>query len=126
MCLFPLHDRPKVAKKDIVCYKIVQKSSTKKNEMISMYQKFEYKLNVLYTSDLDIPIIDDNCLVAVINKGIHAYEEKRALNNELIYIRAFIIDALPIKCIIPKGSLYYKGANDEIVSNQMILVEILN
>ena len=57
MCLFINHLEPKIADKDIVCYKLVERTKIK-GIYKSKYQEFEYVIRQLYTNYFDIKYID--------------------------------------------------------------------
>ena len=99
---------PKVATKDIICWKTFNPG------LISVIQLYAYRVNHKYKIR-NWPVIDCNS----IDEGFHSYINKKdAINFE--YPNNQIR-----KCIIPKGSLYYKN-NDwhDYVSNQIIILSL--
>jgi len=147
MCLITEQKKAKIAEEDITVYKEVIIGDEK---CMSPIHGFEYKFNKLYTSatlrpksiiglrfadDFSIHdirtgvyyfsdkkvniaggevVIDNKCCdYVVISKGFHAYtnfERDKDIN---------------VKCIIPKGSEYFEDATGLIVSNQIIIKEII-
>ena len=115
MCLTATHRRVKIAKEDIVCYKLLD------SKLKSPFKGFKYKLNKLTVSNLDIPDEDKD-----IYKGLHAYQNISSANSDIKGIRLFFgIITDVYKAIIPKGSRYYLGKHNDIVSNQMIIKELI-
>ena len=53
MCLFTNQLKPKIADKDIICYKMVERTKIK-GVYKSSFQGFEYIIRQLYTNNLDI------------------------------------------------------------------------
>ena len=127
MCLFINHLEPKIADKDIVCYKLVKRTKIK-GVYESNYLKFEYIIGQLYTNYFDIKYAD--MLIKrrysrfAIEEGMfHSYSSR-------IYP---ILDSLPncalLKCIIPKGAYYFKGYYGNYpsyASSQIKILEEIN
>ena len=131
--------KAKIAKKDITVYK---KLNLYSDEITSEVRKFEYKIGKEYTTVLtpkpiaglsegiDFAIYDcavneaypgiyfsygvipSNVNLNVISEGFHAF--KREDGNPYNTI-----------CTIPKGSKYFEDATGLIVSNQIIIKEII-
>ena len=57
MCLVINHLEPKIADKDIICYKLVKRTKIK-GVYKSSFQGFEYIIRQLYTNYFDIKYID--------------------------------------------------------------------
>ena len=117
MCLLTNNLHKYIAEKDIVCYKIVYLQG---KEIISFWYDFIYELNRKYTTQVlqPIPAPYDNIRI---EKGFHSY---RNLDTAKGDIWLSLMESLTIvKCIVPKGSEYYIN-NKEMVSNQIIIVEI--
>lgn len=123
MCLYSKTNKPKIAQQDIVCYKLVQKH---KYHFSPYYysDKAKYKFGELYKIDDDLFMnsIDRNNYWFLINIGFHSYVNIRIsdkLNPESKH-------SCYIKCIIPKGSLYFEETNncDDLIfycSNQLYI-----
>ena len=121
-----------VAKKDITCYKIVKKKNYggcyMYEALIMMF--FIYKLNIIYSTMITMTHTPyTNRLV--VNNGFHSFRTIQGLKKEAEYILMYhnsgiLTDAVIVKCIIPKGSLYYVGHNDNYtpnyVSNQIVIL----
>ena len=106
MCLFINHLEPKIADKDIVCYKLVERTKIK-GIYKSKYQEFEYVIRQLYTNYFDIKYVDmlikRRYNLSAIEEGMfHSYEN---------YLSAITIlpNLVVLKCIIPKGTYYFEG-----------------
>ena len=127
MCLSINHLEPKIADKDIVCYKLVERTKIKgiyKSHLL----EFEYIIRRLYTNYFDIKYAD--MLIKrrysrfAIEEGMfHSYSSR-------IYP---ILDSLPncalLKCIIPKGAYYFKGYYGNYpsyASSQIKILEEIN
>ena len=108
MCLILTQLKPKIADKDIVCYKLVKRTEIK-GIYKSSFQRFEYVIRQLYTNNIDIEFIDKfiyyrNCVWYFIEEGMfHSYANysHAALNHAP--------DEFIVKCIIPKGAYYFEG-----------------
>ena len=57
MCLVTAQLKPKIADKDIICYKLVKRTKIK-GIYKSSFQGFEYIIRQLYTNNLDIRFVD--------------------------------------------------------------------
>ena len=109
MCLFINHLEPKIADKDIVCYKLVKRTKVK-GVYKSNIQKFEYIIRQLYTNNIKIEfsyklIKPETIFGYFIEEGMfHSYASN---------LYPIILSPLPwcalLKCIIPKGAYYFEG-----------------
>lgn len=115
-----------IAKKDIVCWKLVQ--VTKRGVLRGYYRsKFRYILNKVYNTRFgfeDGYDYDYKC----IHKGFHSYQKKKDLLREewgysFIFLKEYEYTKL-VKCVIPKGTKYYKNTN-QYVSKSIKLVKII-
>ena len=117
MCLLTNNLHKYIAEKDIVCYKIVYLQGKK---IVSFWYDFPYELNRKYTTQVLQPIPMPNGDIRI-KKGFHSY---RNLNTARRDIWLSLMESLVIvKCIVPKDSEYYINSK-EMVSNQIIIVEI--
>ena len=109
MCLVTIQLEPKIADKDIICYKLVKRTKTK-GAYKSSFQGFEYIIRQLYTNNLDIRFANKSikrsfykCFYIIEEGMFHSYASN-------LYP---ILSPLPwcalLKCIIPKGSLYLEN-----------------
>ena len=120
MCLYTKWRLPREAKEDIHCFKVLKRN---KNSNIlwapvqkKMYrQEKEYKTIIVRHGEH-------------VNQGFHAcITIERAMNLGAIYASRKTLkkyDMLILDAIIPAGSLYYIGDNDEIASNRIIIKDI--
>ena len=124
MCLFINHLEPKIADKDIVCYKLVKRTKIK-GIYESNYLKFEYIIRQLYTNYFDIKyadmLIKKRYSRSVIEESMfHSYEN---------HLYPVILSPLPncalLKCIIPKGAYYFEGYFDDSPSYASSQIKIL-
>ena len=107
MCLFINHLEPKIADKDIICYKLVKRTEIK-GIYKSNIQKFEYITRQLYTNYFDIKYVDMLIkrrynLFAIENGMFHSYA------SNVYFILKPLQYCTLLKCIIPKGAYYFKG-----------------
>ena len=123
MCLFKsiIHNKdyskPFIAEKDIVVYKALEHCNI-------------FELKYFYTPFMNYPIVfvDGKCIIFSVLKtnsshyvgeGVHAFlNEKMIKINELFPLTKKIVKHW---AIIPKGSKYYIGTNEDIVSNELIV-----
>lgn len=125
MCLFINHLEPKIADKDIVCYKLVKRTRIK-GVYKSSFRGFEYIIRKLYTNNIKIGFSyflmkHRNIFGYFIEEGMfHSYES---------HLYPVILSPLPncalLKCIIPKGAYYFEGTFDFSPSYASSQIKIL-
>ena len=129
MCLRLEYLKPKIADKNIICYKLVKRTKVK-GIYESIFQKFEYTIKKLYTNNISIEcsnsvikhfeIQDIEGRDYYIEEGMfHSYANcsHSALNHAP--------DEFIVKCIIPKGAYYYKGYYKGLTSYASSQIKIL-
>ena len=109
------------AKEDIVVYKV---AFLKETGIESLFQRFHYKLGCVYKMP-ELILLKQDCYR--VEEGFHSYNTHRAarkvhLDYTIFYSKG--AEGHILKCIIPKGSKYYKNAK-EIVSDTIIIKDIL-
>ena len=133
MCLDINHLKPKIADKDIVCYKLVKRTKIK-GIYKSNFQRFEYVIRQLYTNNLDIRFADKvikNLCPSHPPLSIYAVEEDMfhsymTLSYSLQISIQLLYNGVILKCIIPKGAYYYIGmcgSNLSYASSQIKILE---
>lgn len=128
MCLFMYHSEPKIADKDIVCYKLVKRTKIK-GIYKSSFQRFEYIIRRLYTNNINIrfvnKIVKTWCLTYPylmynIDEGMfHSYK------SNLTPILSPLPSCALLKCIIPKGAYYFEGYFSDSPSYASSQIKIL-
>lgn len=123
MCLILTQLKPKIADKDIICYKIVKKSKVK-GVYKSGIQKFEYIIRQLYTNHINIKYINIYIKkyynIFTIGVGMfHSYA------NYLPTKLALSSDYITLKCMIPKGSYYFEGYSNNLLLYASSQIKIL-
>ena len=125
MCLVTAQLKPKIADKDIICYKLVKRTKIK-GVYKSSFQGFEYIIRQLYISNIDIRF------VGKITKGyIHSYfyiiEEGmfHSYTSNLYPILSPLPNCALLKCIIPKGAYYFEGRHNGILGYTSSQIKIL-
>ena len=129
MCLVLKYLEPKIADKDIVCYKLVERTNIK-GIYKSSFQGFEYVIRQLYTNNIKIEfsykLIKDKVLFG------HSIEEDM-FHSYASYLYPVILSPLPcgalLKCIIPKGAYYFEGYFGDApsyASSQIKILEEIN
>ena len=105
MCLYSETNKPNIAQQDIVCYKCVIRHK-RYFRPFHYTDKAKYKFGKLYKIDTNLFInkVEKGRKWYNVNVGFHSYGDimsyiKRDPNDD---------DCCYIKCIIPKGSLYFE------------------
>ena len=103
--------KPLIAEEDITCYKVMIRNGN--GQLASMVKYFPYELNKSYHSEIGLDNLTISSVVVkkdyVINTaeiGFHSYRDIK--NATLDYI-GYGSNKVMVKCVIPKGSIYYKG-----------------
>ena len=116
-----LSDR-RIANRDKVVYKVFIKS--REGELKSAFREMPYKRNTLYETKFEIAagFVEDRKVI-FIGAGFHSFETFTGA-CKLISTRSYHKCGIPlviIKCIIPKGSIYYINSEMVVVSNKIIV-----
>ena len=125
MCLFINDLVPKIADKDIICYKLVERTKIK-GVYKSSFIGFEYIIRQLYTNNIKIEFnykfIKDRALFG-------CFIEEGMFHSYASYLYPVILSPLPhgalLKCIIPKGAYYFEGYFDDSPSYASSQIKIL-
>lgn len=106
MCFYTRGSRIRIATKDIVCYKSVQRYN---HYCISLHQEFKYEYNKIYSNKLKwILFLSWLFDYNITCEAYHSYASPHHIYN--------------VKCIIPKGSLYLVNeASNEYCSTSIII-----
>lgn len=130
MCLY-LNEKhsPKVATKDITCYKFLKRNLNRNLEYYysTYYQNSPVAIGNTYESKI---IVETRVIGGhLINIALHSYKYLSSL-RKTIKKYGYVYDRIAIvKCIIPKGSTYYlgdfEGEGLSYASDKLTYVEIL-
>ena len=122
MCLYTKQIKPKVAEKDIVVYKVLD------HNMGSPYYGLLYPLNEKRTSILkryDWKWEEKGYKIYDVEEGLHAFTKRLAAYVKQYYLnqpdRNNLATYSVYKAIIPKGSKYYIGLDNDIASDALIV-----
>ena len=123
MCLVTTQLEPKIADKDIICYKLVKRTKIK-GVYKSSFQGFEYIIRQLYTNNIKIEfsykLKRETAIGYFIEEGMfHSYA------SNLYPILSPLPHCALLKCIIPKGAYYYEGYIDDSPSYASSQIKIL-
>lgn len=126
---------PQIAGEDIFVYKVMlQNPDTGRYK--SLYYGMRYEAGKVYRTCIEpINTYRPLYIEMEIDKGFHSYSMDRTMatkdkyqiviynmeNNEIVDSIFFSDNLVIAKCIIPKGSKYYKNDLGEIVSDQIII-----
>ena len=126
MCLVTTQLEPKIADKDIICYKLVKRTKTK-GVYKSSFQEFEYIIRQLYTNNLDIRFA--NKIIKHSFYKCFYMIEKGMFHSYVSHLYPVILSPLPncalLKCIIPKGAYYFEGLFNHFPSYASSQIKIL-
>lgn len=114
-----------IAEKDIICYKEVIRTKDK-NIYLSRFRKFKYEIGMHYYQTGTKFIYEVEMFYGRLNisRGIHSWVKNPISKKFKSQLKKFHIDNYTIlKCIIPKGSIYFKGIFGDYVSDNLIVVE---
>lgn len=117
MCLIKLHKYPKIAKKDIFCIKVLKKSDY---ALITPYTKHEIRSNIQKEKLNSIDLISTIKCCYISENWIHSHTFYASLHR--YFNNGFYI----FLCIIPKGTLYYIGKDDDYCSKELIYLKKLS
>ena len=139
MCLRTFQSTPKVADKDIICYKILRKKEHKEfiptdytYHSIFFKQNELWPLNKVCTSRLIYDRETGN-----VHDAFHSFKKLTDAQMEAkcfpdVVIAKFLMpDTVVAKCIIPENARYYEGVNasmgatDGYASDKIKIVEII-
>ncbi len=111
------HPKVKIAKKDIVCYKLFYNH---KKHFESPYRNFKFQKGECYYESKALKITYEAYYSHTIEIGIHSYTNlKKSINVSESWIFSNIII---VKCIIPEGAKYYYNSTwKEYVSDYIII-----
>ena len=125
MCLVIKQLEPKIADKDIVCYKMVERTKIK-GVYKSSFQEFEYIIRQLYTNNINIKF---SYKLVNYRELFGYFISKGMFHSYVSYLYPVILSPLPhlalLKCIIPKGAYYFEGIFDDTFSYASSQIKIL-
>lgn len=136
MCLTRLNTKcgPKYATKDIICYKVLLKGLFGEpfhGIYYSPYKFFKYKLNERVSSNFSFRLsptlpstpqkeyryLKNLRVFDFVSQGLHSFKYSfAAIGHNMRFIGGVVVE-----CTIPKGSWYYEGAENELVSDNIII-----
>lgn len=117
---------PDMTKRAMTVYKVLSGRRDDKVCLESPYMGQQYEIGWTYEVE-NFTFKKRQCYIhpatyLEVEKGIHAYRtyESAKISHFCRYIDRFIV-----KCIIPKGTPYFKGLNGDIVALRMTFKEII-
>ena len=133
MCLVLTQLEPKIADKDIICYKLVVKKAN--GIYNSLYRKFEYIIRrnykipetekcILKENRFGVKILEEGVFHSFIHE-VDAFIDYQEQANILISHYHFPMILSIIKCAIPKGTIYYMGSTNSMPSYASSQIKIL-
>jgi hypothetical protein len=115
MCLHTEQSKPFTAGKDITCYKVVNPANMD-GVFRSVFQEFAYSLGVKYVEKKFAKTVW-SCTV---HEGFHSYRTIDVARRHAFELSPYVV---LIKCVIPKGSMYYESyTKEEYCSDTLIPV----
>jgi len=111
MCLITTYKTPKIAKRDIVCYKVCR--DTKADDiLLTPYQFAEMMLGEINIDTKDVFITPSHKSGHFnITSGVfHSFKKLKDAKTELSdWEKHYETSCCIVRCIIPKGSEYFEG-----------------
>lgn len=113
---------PKVAKKDIVCWKLMATEQRSEREYVSYFYGYVYELNrkeaLNKPMEVELKSFDLSTRQYQVGAAFHSYKITKKART---YIG--IKHGILVECIIPKGAKYYEGVNgmDECYTSDSIV-----
>lgn len=120
-----MQKEPKIAEKDITCYKIIRKNMTSLiygGEITWDFGKV-YK-TTMKSTEVETRISEK---IRIVKQGFHSYKSHEDVKEG--YSQVVGIPCIIVECTIPKGALYYDGYHykeDGFTSNQLIVNKVIN
>ena len=130
MCLVSKHCIPRLAKKDITCYKVLQISSILKGKIkiVTPVMREEIPTNQILNTDEKLQYVLRSPIFPLFGKK--AYEHVYEVGKGYIHTYAnpeMRDDLIVCKCIIPKGTLYFSSTNKrEYASKKIKFIKFFN
>jgi len=109
---------PRIAKKDLYCFKMVQNFNPAKGKCTSYYVNAKQKVGKVMKSRL----VGYSGFKNTIDEGLHGIRIGSERRLSRIRMDRYHLTTLML-AKIPEGSKYYIGKKGDIVSNTMVLVE---
>lgn len=138
MCLEKKNRIPKIATKDIIVYKVLTLENNKlltivcKNEIEigKTYKGIFGEYNIFIKHRLRTFTNNTICFLIslfytkfIISGYIHSYDNYDSIPSHFKYR---LLNYYIAKCIIPKGTLYFIGKDDDIASRKLKYVKIID
>lgn len=140
MCWVGYKYNKRIADKNITVYKVIErKKSQNKTLYTGPFQcSFEYEIGKTYSTDIEEKYINGSMIR--IEQGFHCFYEKAWVDcySPCFYSIGYVYDLDPlcfelaatyvqviVKCIIPKGAIYYVNKHGIVVAEKLILKEDL-
>jgi len=123
MCLYVTSKKVRVAKEDMVCYKVMMEHYGDKGAWVSPYQGMAYKEGCAYELEKQLQLLDSKFgnikdYPYIVEEGFHSFAN---LSDALLFrntceVRYPTVSRgdgwhtyIIVKCIIPKGTTYVEG-----------------
>ena len=124
----------KVAKEDIICYKVMNKLN---NILLSPYQNMQYKCGIMYVSKNSITVKHIFAIGACVEEGFHSVSNEQEAERLKSALQTFAMlcnvdtQYVVVKCLIPAGTRYAVGffsergeSFDSLCSEQIKIIAI--
>lgn len=108
--------KPKIATKDIEVYKML--TSLGNGILVSPFQEARYQIGVEKRADMLNIYKEGSSEHFRVEEGLHSYSSLRTARERRCWHTNIY------KAIIPKGSEYFIGLDNEVVSKHLIITEI--
>jgi hypothetical protein len=125
MCLIPEVNKIEIAKEDIKVFKLLERNGRSPFQG-TFYHLGETKRAKAFSDVNGRTFTKDLAPDTGIYKGIHAFQNLPKALNEMRFNGEIGFPSFIVEAIIPKGTKYIKGVDNDIVSLKLVIGKAIN